>query len=281
MNRMMAKVGLYTGAARGQGAIGAELLAREGAVVYLADVLDDQGEETAALLRDEGYNVHFLHLDVCEPNSWHDAIAHIHEEQGRIDFLINNAGIAVEEGITLTNVELWNRVLAINLTGPFLGINAVSPLMTASGGGSIVNIGSLSALNGLLAGVYTVSKWGLRGLTKTAANELAETGIRVNAVHPAMVRTDMARGDDNIGAMAEMTPLQRIAEPHEVAAAVLFLASDESSYITGIDLPVDGGFSAGSGERQVGLRNGRIPRAIQTLQERKERLHPSLNHSDA
>ncbi len=176
--------------------------------------------------------------------------------------LVNNAGVSLR-GVDLEHTMRadWERILAVNLTGVFLGIRAAVPLMRESGGGAIVNIGSTAGINGHFAAAYSTSKWGLRGLTKAAAMEYAAAKIRVNAVHPSIVPTPMVAASANfVEAMEYVTPLARSASLEDVAHAVMFLASDEAAYLTGIDLPVDGGFTELGAYRQVWLRaTGRAP----------------------
>jgi NAD(P)-dependent dehydrogenase (short-subunit alcohol dehydrogenase family) len=170
--------------------------------------------------------------------------------------LVNNAGVSLR-GVDLgsTSRADWDRVLAVNLTGPFLGIKAAAPLIRDSGGGAVVNIGSTAGINGHFAAAYSASKWGLRGLTKAAAMEYADWNIRVNAVHPSIVPTPMVEGADKfVEAMEHVTALERSASLDDVAHAVMFLASEAAGYLTGIDLPVDGGFTELGVYRQVWRR---------------------------
>lgn len=175
---------------------------------------------------------------------------------GSLHVLVNNAGVSLR-GVDLAHTSRadWDRVLAVNLTGPFLGIKAAAPVIRDSGGGSIVNIGSTAGINGHFAAAYSASKWGLRGLTKAAAMEYADWNIRVNAVHPSIVPTPMVEDADAfVEAMEYVTALKRSASLEDVAHAVMFLASDEAGYLTGLDLPVDGGFTELGVYRQVWRR---------------------------
>lgn len=243
--RLQGKVALITGGAGGQGAAEARLFADEGARIVVADILDDEGETLAQELRDSGAQAEYRHLDVSSESEWQDIVAHIADTHGALHILVNNAGIAMRRP-SMQDVSLddWNRVMAINLTGPFLGIKAASPLIGKSGGGAIVNTGSIAGMMGHFATAYTAAKWGLRGLTKNAAMELAAAKIRVNAVHPGIVVSRMTEGsEDFIEAMTWMTPLARPGTADDIAKTVLFLVSDEAGYITGLDIPVDGGMS--------------------------------------
>ena len=222
-------VAIITGAARGQGAAEAARFAAEGAKVVAGDVLDHDG----------------LHLDVTSPESWAAAIEHTIDLHGRIDVLVNNAGIHAMAPVHEMPEADFRRVFDINLLGPFLGIKAVVPHMPS--GGSIINVASL---NGLAAqartSAYTASKFGLRGLTKAAALDLGPLGIRVNAILPGVIRTPMIAYavEEHEEELAAGLPLGRIGEPMDIAAAAVFLASDQSAWITGTDLTVDGGHMA-------------------------------------
>jgi len=247
MGRLSGKIAIITGAARGMGEATARLFAKEGASVVLTDVLDEQG---AAVAKDIGGDAMFLKLDVSSDASWAEVVGAVKDKHGTVDALINNAGLVHFTPIEHFNPDDANKILGVNTVGPMLGAKHVSPVMKAAGKGSIVNISSVDGLrgcNGLT--LYTASKWAVRGLTKSLAYELGTSGIRVNSVHPGGVNTPMgnARGlpPEQLNMAFRRVPLQRIGEPAEIAAASLFLASDESSYITGAELAVDGGWGAG------------------------------------
>lgn len=261
--RLEGKATLITGASRGQGEAEARLFAAEGAKVLLCDVLDDEGEAAAQSIRDSGKTAHYRHLDVTREDDWKSAVDFATQEFGGLQILVNNAGIGLRKPSMLDiKREEWQRVLDINLTGPFLGTQAVAPVMRDNGGGAIVNIGSIAGTTGHFATAYTATKWGIRGLTKSAAMEFAPWNIRVNAVHPGIVDTAIVAGSDDFKeAMQWMTPLGRIAQPEEIAGAVLFLASDEAGFVTGIDMEVDGGFANTGAYRQVLLRAMAAPGA--------------------
>jgi NAD(P)-dependent dehydrogenase (short-subunit alcohol dehydrogenase family) len=251
--KLAGKVALVTGASRGQGAAEARLLAEAGARVLLCDVLDAEGEATANAIRATGGAAQYRHLDVANESEWQQSMAFVQAEFGGLHILVNNAGIALRGPNFLTTTRAdWDRVMGVNLAGPFLGIQAAAPLIRDSGGGAIVNTGSTAGLNGHFAAAYSVSKWGVRGLTKAAAMEFADWNIRVNAVHPGIVDTAMVAGsDDFVEAMQHVTALRRSATPDDIARAVLFLVSDDSAFLTGVDLPVDGGFTALGVYREV------------------------------
>jgi 3alpha(or 20beta)-hydroxysteroid dehydrogenase len=238
------RVALITGGARGQGAAHALRLATDGYTVYTADVLDEDGAAEAARLRGQGLDVNYLHLDVSDETNWQTAMKTVEAEQGRLDVLINNAGIIHVTPIADEDTRAWKRLLDINLTGAFFGIRAATPLLEAGGGGSIINISSIFGPAGAIGyAAYAASKSGLLGLTRTAALELAPKKIRVNAVCPGGVSTPMNANEPDGGVVPE-TPLGRRAEVSEIAGAIAFLAGPDSSFVTGTELVVDGGFMA-------------------------------------
>lgn len=239
--RLADKVCLITGGARGQGAAEARLFAKEGARVWIADVLDAEGEELAAELAAE-----YRHLDVSDEDQWASVVADLVAEEGRVDVLVNNAGIFRSNRLIATSLDEFELVMAINCTGVFLGMRTVAPHMTEAAKGSIVNISSLAGMRGAMRAIaYGASKWAVRGMTKTAAVELARSGVRVNSIHPGIIDTPMAAllGPDT-EKMIRRIPLGRSAAAEEVARMALFLASDESSYSTGSEFIIDGGLNA-------------------------------------
>ncbi|WP_406237478.1 glucose 1-dehydrogenase [Nocardia sp. NBC_01009] len=240
MARLTGKVALISGGARGMGAAHAKALVAEDARVVLGDLLDDEG---AALAKELGDNAAYVHLDVREPQQWRDAVSAAVDRFGSLNVLVNNAGIV--NGNLLVDFELseWQRIVDINLTGTFLGMQAATPAMIEAGGGSMINISSVEGMRGSpgLHG-YTATKFAVRGLTKSTALELAQYGIRVNSVHPGLIRTPMTEG---IPADFLQIPMGRAAESAEVSALVTFLASDESSYSTGAEFVIDGGLTVG------------------------------------
>ena len=243
MARLAGKVALITGGSRGQGEAEGRLFRREGAEVYLTDVLVDEGIAAAA---DMGAT--FIEHDVTDRAGWDLVTKQVIGDHGRIDILINNAGIFRIAGLAETDDALWDRIIAINQTGVFLGMQIVAPHMIANGGGSIINISSIAGLRGAgTAFAYGASKWAVRGMTRGAAQELAPHGVRVNSIHPGIIDTPMAKEFDRVGVremVKERIPLGYLAQAEDVANLALFLASDESSYCTGSEFIVDGGFTA-------------------------------------
>ena len=242
MTRLNGRVALITGAARGQGAAEARAFIAEGAKVWLTDVLDTEGEATA---RELGSNACYRHLDVTDPDQWATVIQDLVDTEARCDILVNNAGVFELGTLDSTSLDAWNRTIAINQTGVFLGMKAVAPTMRAAGSGSIINISSIAGLQGAaMAQAYTASKWAVRGMTKSAAAELTPHGIRVNSVHPGLIETAMLEGFGELrSAVTERIPMGRTAQAEEVARLVLFLASDDSSYCSGHEFIIDGGFT--------------------------------------
>ncbi|MGA4787796.1 MULTISPECIES: glucose 1-dehydrogenase [Nocardia] len=236
------KVALITGAARGQGAAEARLFVERGARVVLTDVLDADGKQLADEL---GEAARFVRHDVTSADDWNAAVAVALSEFGALNVLVNNAAIYTAKPLTDTTPEELEKILQVNLVGAFRGIRSVVGPMSGAGG-SIVNISSQAGLEGLMGhSAYGSSKWGLRGLTKTAALELGPKGIRVNSVHPGPIATPMVPYLTTGPGSFPTLPLQRTGVPEEVAELVAFLASDASSYVTGAEVTVDGGLAAG------------------------------------
>ncbi len=234
--RLDGRVALITGGARGQGAAEAKLFVDEGATVVITDVLTEEGERTAGEL-----GCDFLEHDVASEERWAEVVAEVVDRHGRLDVLVNNAGILYAGRLVNTRTEDWDRVIAINQTGVFFGMRAVASVMTEQGSGSIVNISSVAGLEGVFGSMaYTASKFAVRGMTKVAAKELGPSGVRVNSVHPGIIDTVMT-ADFPKERMLRSVPIGREADPSEVAAVVLFLASDEAGYCTGQEFVVDGG----------------------------------------
>ena len=242
MGRVEGKVVVVTGAAGGQGAAEAAALAREGATVIATDLHDEA--ETAP-------GVAYRRLDVSRAEDWRALGAWLAVEHGRVDGLVNNAGIPFRARLEEIEPADFERVLAVNLTGALLGIQTVAPLMEH--GGSIVNVSSVAALGGYHAVGYTVSKWGLRGLSRVASLELGPRGIRVNTILPGYVETPMTASAPPAFRTANIaqTPLGRTGTPEEVAPLVVYLISDESAFVSGAEIPVDGGQSAHGGAKSL------------------------------
>jgi len=242
MDRLKDKVILVSGGARGQGAAEARLFAAEGARVVVGDVLELEGRRLASEL---GGAATFVQQDVTQEKDWETAV-NAAEKLGGLHGLVNNAGIYQPRALMETDTELFERHMRVNQLGCFLGMRAVVPLMEKSGGGSIVNISSVAGLRGSPGAIaYSATKWALRGMTKAAAIDLAPRNIRVNSVHPGPIDTEMlkVRTPEQNRQRLQLVPIKRMGTAEEVASLVLFLLSDESSYITGAELAIDGGAS--------------------------------------
>ena len=231
------------------GAVEARLFAREGARVLIGDIMEREGREVASELEAAGAEAVFLGLDVTSHSDWENAVGEAVSRFGRLDVLVNNAGIYVRGFVEETEPEDWDRVMEVNAKGAFLGTRAAIPAMRQSGGGSIVNIASFNSLVGTTtSAAYNASKAAVRLLTKSTAVQYAEDGIRANAIHPGPIQTAMFmsgfQDEEAVESRRALVPLGRIGTAEDVAYGALFLASDESSYMTGSDLVIDGGFTA-------------------------------------
>ena len=252
MGRLDGKVALISGGARGMGKAEAKLFAEEGAKVAICDMRDGEGK---ALAEEIGSAAIYHHLDVTSEEQWQTAVALTVETLGHLNVLVNNAGIAEAAPLAQMTLESYRRVTEVNQTGVFLGMRSVVEPMTKAGGGSILNISSIDGLVGMNNIIsYVASKWAVRGMTKTAAMELAPRGIRVNSIHPGFIHTHLAVVEEaHLAATharldahtARLAPMGRTGEPEEIARLALFLASDESSYSTGSEFVADGGLVAG------------------------------------
>jgi 3alpha(or 20beta)-hydroxysteroid dehydrogenase len=238
------KVAVVTGGARGQGAEEGRLFRDAGATVVLVDVLDEDGRQAAKEL-----GATYVHLDVTSEKEWDTVIEGVVENHGRLDVMVNNAGIFRRGQLVKESLEQWQQVIAVNQTGVFLGMRAAAKAMIDAGhGGSIINISSVAGLQGTFGSIsYSASKWAVRGMTKVAAKELGRYGIRVNSVHPGLIDTAMTAdfpaivNEERRAQMLRGTPMGRVGTPTDVANMTLFLAGDASSYCTGQEFVVDGG----------------------------------------
>jgi 3alpha(or 20beta)-hydroxysteroid dehydrogenase len=246
MDRLAGKVALISGGARGQGEAEVRLFVEEGAKVVFGDVLDDLGE---AVAKDIGDDAVYLHHDVRREDDWKAIVAEAVSRFGSLDVLVNNAGIVIMDVLTHeTTLEAYMRVIEVNQIGVFLGMRAAIPAMLRNRRGSVVNISSTAGITGIAGSIaYNASKFAVRGMTKTAALEYGKAGIRVNSIHPGMIATPMVQS-----LLDQMPPefyaayaIPRAAQPREVANLAVFLASDESSFCTGAEYLVDGGWLAG------------------------------------
>ena len=247
--RLEGKVALITGGSRGQGATEAELFVKEGARVVIADILEPEGNAVVAQIREGGGDASFIRLDVTSEDDWRDAVEFTLNTYGRLDILINNAAIYKRTPIVQTGLDEWNQIMDINSTGVFLGTKHTVPAMQESGGGSIINISSTAGLVGSERGsAYGASKGSVRLFTKYTAIQHAGDGIRANSIHPGPIDTEMIK--ENISTPEDRAesearvPLGRIGTVTDVAYGALFLASDESSFMTGAELVIDGGVTA-------------------------------------
>jgi len=247
--RVTGKVALISGGAGGIGAATAKLLAKEGAAVVIADLLEDEGRATEAFIAESGGKALFVNLDVASEDSWNKAVQAAVSSFGKLDILVNNAGVSRRKGVEETTSEDWDFVMDVNVKGVFLGTKAAIPEMRKAGGGSIINISSIYGLVGSdTSAAYHASKGAVRIFNKSTAIQYAGENIRANSVHPGFVDSPMTRAhhdDLNIQEqrVAKM-PLGRMGEPEDIAAGILYLASDESSFVTGAELVIDGGMTA-------------------------------------
>jgi 3alpha(or 20beta)-hydroxysteroid dehydrogenase len=240
MGRLDGKIILITGGARGQGLAEGTLFSGEGATVYLTDIRPELQSAAAAT------GATAIDHDVTSPDDWANVVGAIMERHRRLDVLVNNAGIFSPAHMTETDLDLWQSIVAVNQTGTFLGMKSVAPIMIEQQSGSIINISSIAGLRGTrVAFAYAASKWAVRGMTKSAALELAADNVRVNSIHPGLIDTAMLDDfavDNAREVLPQQVPMGRLAGPDDVANLALFLASDESAYCTGSEFIVDGGY---------------------------------------
>lgn len=243
MGRLNDKVAIITGGASGMGREMVDLFTKEGAQVIAADI-----NEKAVAAVNELDNVHGIVLDVSSDESWKKVMEEVIAKFGKIDITVNNAGISTEKGINDTTLADWQLMLGINGFGPFLGMKHVVPHMDKEGKGAVVNISSFTAQIGMGLNSYSASKGAVRAISKAAATQYGRMGVRVNAVFPGIIETPMTQkleeSKELVNQMIKATPLQRLGQPADIANAVLYLASDEASYVTGAELVIDGGYSA-------------------------------------
>ena len=241
MGKLDGKTIIITGGGKGQGAAEVRLATNLGAKVVVTDVLDDEGNQIA----EETGNV-YRSLDVTSPEQWAEVVSSTVSDFGRIDGLVNNAGIFGHGGVLDSSVDQFKKIIEVNQIGTFLGMSAVAPIMVSQMSGSIVNISSIAGMRGRGAIAYGASKCAVRGMTKAAAKELGSSNIRVNSIHPGAIETDMLAGlgDTTVNRLVSNVPMQRSGTPDEVGTAVMFLLSDEASYISGAEIVVDGGLIA-------------------------------------
>jgi 3alpha(or 20beta)-hydroxysteroid dehydrogenase len=247
MARLAGKVALITGAAGGQGTAEAELFLREGAALVLTDIDAGAGGALLRRLGEAGAKVVFRQQDVVDEAAWKAVVAAALARFGGLHILVNNAGTIARQGIAETTIEAWNRTIAVNLTGAMLGMKHCAPAIRDSGGGSIINISSTAGLTAHDDAAYTASKWGLRGLTKTAVLQFSAWNIRVNSIHPGQIADTgffQSGGEAFAHAARAAIPMHRQGTPKECAELVLFLASDEASFISGAEIAIDGGYIA-------------------------------------
>ena len=248
--RLEGKVAIITGGARGQGATEARMFAREGARVVIGDIRDELGMQVEEEIRELGGEAVYLHLDVTSADDWQRAIDTAEQQFGKVDVLVNNAAIVLRKDIEETTGDDWDNIMEINAKGVFLGTKAVIPAMRRAGGGSIINISSISGLVSIGPPAYIATKGAVRLFTKSTAIQCASDNIRANSIHPGSVDTDMRREgmgsqtEEEIQARVDNIPLGRVGTTEDISYGALFLASEESSFMTGSELVIDGGYTA-------------------------------------
>lgn len=248
MGRLQGKVAIISGGARGLGADEAKLFAEEGASVVFGDILDEEGRKLEAEINESGGTAQYIHLDVTKEHDWENAVTKAVSTYGKLDILVNNAGILIMKGLEETESSDWDDIQEVNSKGVFLGTKAVISAMRNAGGGSIINISSVAGLIGSRFTAYGASKGAVRLLSKSTAVQYGPEGIRCNSVHPGIIETNMTERligtSEARQAQLDRTPLNIIATSRDVSFGVLYLASDESRYVTGSELVIDGGITA-------------------------------------
>lgn len=247
--RLAGRVALVTGAASGIGKAIAERLAAEGAAVLVTDIQEELGEQTVAAIAETGATVAFRRQDVTSEEDWQAAVDHCVNDLGGLDILVNNAGLGDLDPIEETSLADWERTVAIDQTGVFLGMKIAAPALKASGRGSVINISSIFGISGGFGTSpgYAAAKGAVRALTKNTALHWATEGIRVNSIHPGFILTPIlepTKGTPYWQTMHDLTPMARLGDPEDIAAGTAYLASDDAKFVTGIELPIDGGFLA-------------------------------------
>jgi NAD(P)-dependent dehydrogenase (short-subunit alcohol dehydrogenase family) len=267
--RLERKVALITGGYGGMGRASARLFAKEGATVFIAGRNEERGDALAAEINEAGGKAHFVELDVVKQDQWDGAIVHVKEQAGALHVLMNIVGSNALVRLPKVDIDEWNKIFEINVTGTLRGIQTCAPLIRESGGGSIVNIGSVAGITGNFSTGYSSSKWALEGLSRSAAYLYADWGIRCNVIQPGFIETDLTASMSSNPLVKKMASkamnntvlLRRSGKAEEIAFTALFLASDESSYITGTDIVVDGGWFSSAPY----LANERSHRMLQLL----------------
>ena len=250
MARLAGKVALISGGARGQGAAEAQLFTREGAKVVFGDILDTEGQQVQAAIRAQGGDATYVHLNVTREEDWQQAVQTAESQYGKLDILVNNAAIVIRGSIEETSEDEWDRMMAVNMKGVFLGTKYAIPAMRRAGGGSIINISSGAGIAPApdTSAAYAATKGGVRLFTKATAVQHAPDNIRCNSVHPGPVDTAMVRGPGQdparLQSLVDRVPLQRLGTVDDIAYGVLYLASDEAAFMTGAELVIDGGRTA-------------------------------------
>src|SRR5271168_3072699 len=275
--RLESKVALITGGYGGMGRASARLFAKEGATVFIAGRSEERGDALAAEINEAGGKAHFVELDVVKQDQWDAAVIHVTEQAGALHILMNIVGSNALERFPKIDIDEWNKIFEINVTGTLRGIQTCAPLIKESGGGSIVNIGSVAGITGNFSTGYSSSKWALEGLSRSAAYVYADWGIRCNVIQPGWIETDLTASISSNPIMRKMQSkvmnntvlLRRSGKAEEIAFTALFLASDESSYITGTDIVVDGGWFSSAPY----LTNERSHHMLQLLDTKDKAKH--------
>lgn len=283
--RLESKVALITGGYGGMGRASARLFAKEGATVFIAGRSEERGDALAAEINEAGGRAHFVELDVVKQDQWDAAVIHVKEQAGALHILMNIVGSNALERFPKIDIDEWNKIFEINVTGTLRGIQTCAPLIKESGGGSIVNIGSVAGITGNFSTGYSSSKWALEGLSRSAAYVYADWGIRCNVIQPGWIETDLTASISSNPIMRKMQAramkntvlLRRSGKAEEIAFTALFLASDESSYITGTDIVVDGGWFS-SAPYLANERSHHMLQLLDTKDKAKHLMDDFLKH---